>query len=229
MKAYVYFKNTWAGVLSEAPDGSLSFVYTREYLKATQLPPISLSLPKTNEAYTTPQLHPFFDALLPEGWWLDLAAKKLKLNPYSDRLALLIALGQDVIGAVSIRASHQLTQPRNIRPKSYKHKNKFQQKFKRCLYCYKTLNLRQESLYHAACCMKIFGRPQAPVLDFDSSHFDQLAQHLGLQENVVQAVYRRAFKASQKWPDNIDASYLSPDLKLKYQHIIRNKIKILNL
>jgi serine/threonine-protein kinase HipA len=40
--------------------------------------------------------------LLPEGWYLDLASKKLKIDK-DDKFGLLLATCKDTVGAVSIR------------------------------------------------------------------------------------------------------------------------------
>ena len=50
-KAYVYIRNTFAGVLSETDQG-YSFQYDQEYLSFSDSSPVSLTLPKRKEEYT---------------------------------------------------------------------------------------------------------------------------------------------------------------------------------
>ena len=64
--------------------------------------PISHTLGLREAAYETLGLHPFFENLLPQGWLLELATKKLKLSA-TDRLGLLLATCADCVGAVEIR------------------------------------------------------------------------------------------------------------------------------
>ena len=51
-KAYVYIRNTFAGVLSETDQG-YSFQYDQEYLSFSDSSPVSLTLPKRKEEYTS--------------------------------------------------------------------------------------------------------------------------------------------------------------------------------
>ena len=46
-------------------------------------------------------LHPYFENLLPEGWLLELATKKLKIAK-DDAFGLLLATCADCVGAVEI-------------------------------------------------------------------------------------------------------------------------------
>ena len=46
-KAYVYIRNTFAGVLSETDQG-YSFQYDEEYLSFSDSSPVSLTLPKSS-------------------------------------------------------------------------------------------------------------------------------------------------------------------------------------
>jgi serine/threonine-protein kinase HipA len=62
---------------------------------------VSLTLPIRELTYSSNVLFPFFDALIPEGWLLDIAEKNWKLNP-RDRMGLLLACCNNCIGAVSV-------------------------------------------------------------------------------------------------------------------------------
>lgn len=58
-KAYVYIRNTFAGVLSETDQG-YSFQYDQEYLSFSDSSPVSLTLPKkkknTRQIFCFPSL-----------------------------------------------------------------------------------------------------------------------------------------------------------------------------
>lgn len=88
------------GKLSET-GRQVTFSYDSEWLADTHAVPVSLTLPLGPEPYVTDGLHPFFENLLPEGWLLELATKKLKVSK-DDAFGLLIATCADCIGAVEI-------------------------------------------------------------------------------------------------------------------------------
>ncbi|HQU41499.1 MAG: hypothetical protein B7Z74_00605 [Deltaproteobacteria bacterium 21-66-5] len=90
------------GTLTE--DGrQVTFRYTDEWLLRTDAVPVSLTLPLRAQPYVTDGLHPFFENLLPEGWLLELATKKLKVSK-DDAFGLLMATCADCVGAVEIVA-----------------------------------------------------------------------------------------------------------------------------
>ena len=99
--AYVYVRETFAGILCET-DVGYSFIYDEEYLTAPNSTGVSLTLPKRKEEYTSKTLFAFFDGLIPEGWLLNVVTHNWKLNP-SDRFGILLAACRDSIGNVSIR------------------------------------------------------------------------------------------------------------------------------
>lgn len=79
----------------------ISFRYDAEWLADADAVPVSLTLPLRAEPYVSDGLHPFFENLLPEGWLLELATKKLKIAK-DDEFGLLIATCADCAGAVEI-------------------------------------------------------------------------------------------------------------------------------
>jgi serine/threonine-protein kinase HipA len=100
-QAKVYICTDFAGVLTEDENG-YTFVYDEQYLGKENAEPVSLTIPLSNEPYSSNVLHPFFDGLIPEGWLLDIAEKNWKINN-RDRMSLLLACCRDCIGAVSIQ------------------------------------------------------------------------------------------------------------------------------
>ena len=104
-KAYVYIRNTFAGVLSETDQG-YSFPYDQEYLSFSDSSPVSLTLPKRKEEYTSIFLFSFFDGLIPEGWLLNIVTQNWKIDK-KDRFGILLVACHDPIGNVNIREVRQ--------------------------------------------------------------------------------------------------------------------------
>ena len=85
------------GTIKEDGD-QIVFTYLPEWLAQPDAVPVSLTLPLRAEPYVSHGLHPFFENLLPEGWLLNIAARKLKIST-SDAFGLLLATCQDCVGA----------------------------------------------------------------------------------------------------------------------------------
>lgn len=98
---YVYYDKILCGTIKET-DTCFIFKYDDNYLNLNNPKPISLLLPIRCEEYTSSILFPFFDGLIPEGYLLDLAINKWKLD-INDRMGLLLTVCTDPIGAVSVR------------------------------------------------------------------------------------------------------------------------------
>ncbi|MGW8121895.1 HipA N-terminal domain-containing protein [Roseivirga echinicomitans] len=98
-KAKVFFKDQWAGTLTEDAEG-YHFMYENEYLVNGEAP-VSLTLPLKGLVYHSLVLFPFFDGLIPEGWILDIVEKNWKVNS-KDRMGILMVACRDCIGAISI-------------------------------------------------------------------------------------------------------------------------------
>ena len=98
-QADIFWNNELAGRLGET-DAGYRFRYDRAYLARGR--PISLTLPLQPEAFEWSTLSPFFVGLLPEGWYLEIVSRTLKVDP-NDRFGLLLRTCEDCIGAVSVR------------------------------------------------------------------------------------------------------------------------------
>lgn len=96
-QATVHYKDRLAGYLSETENG-FRFIYNEDYLKSGL--PISVSLPLRKEPYDDEKLFSFFQGLLPEGWYLDIVSRTVKVDK-KDLFGLLLAAG-DTIGAVTV-------------------------------------------------------------------------------------------------------------------------------
>jgi serine/threonine-protein kinase HipA len=98
--ARVYLDGQPVGRIEETPTGS-RFTYDATYLCQTGAVPVSKTLPLQKTAHEAVGLHPFFENLLPEGWFLEISTKKLKLGA-DDAFGLLLATCGDCIGAVEV-------------------------------------------------------------------------------------------------------------------------------
>lgn len=96
----VFFRDVLAGHI-EQRDGEYIFSYDSKYLKSPDAVAVSVTLPLREEEFRQTTLFSFFDGLIPEGWLLDLAEKKLRLDR-RDRMELLLTVCRECIGAVSI-------------------------------------------------------------------------------------------------------------------------------
>ena len=99
-KANVYMMGKYAGQLTEEVQGkSYYFVYDKEYNGE----PISLTIPLSNKEFRFDAFPPFFDGLLPEGMQLEGLLKQRKIDK-NDNFSQLVAVGQDLVGAVTVEA-----------------------------------------------------------------------------------------------------------------------------
>ena len=95
-KARVFFDRLPAGVLTE-DQGRYVFEYSPDY----KGPSISRTMPREKRCFQFHSFPPFFDGLLPEGVNLEVFLKKTKLDR-NDYFAQLLAVGRDLVGAVTV-------------------------------------------------------------------------------------------------------------------------------
>jgi serine/threonine-protein kinase HipA len=98
-KAKVYVKGIEAGILSELVQGK---DYEFEYLEGYEGLEISRTMPTKQKVYIFKSFPPFFDGLLPEGIQLEGLLKIRKIDR-SDYFSQLIAIGEDTVGAVTVK------------------------------------------------------------------------------------------------------------------------------
>lgn len=97
-KVKVFMHEIWAGVLEETDEHKYIFRYNVLY----EGPPISLVLPVRKEPYLFNNFPPFFDGVLPEGVQLMALLKRYKIDS-RDYFSQLLAVGEDLVGAVTVR------------------------------------------------------------------------------------------------------------------------------
>lgn len=98
----VYYKDIFAGILSEESGGGFIFTYDQAYLNQ-DFGSIAYTLPVQEKVHRSIHgLHPFFDNLVSEGW-LEQAQSRLLGKRQASRFELLLAFGFDCAGAVSLQ------------------------------------------------------------------------------------------------------------------------------
>ncbi|WP_420385753.1 HipA N-terminal domain-containing protein [Roseivirga sp.] len=97
----VFYKDWFAGTITESDDGDYVFQYDKNYIKEHPNDFLCFTMPVSEAPFTDKRLFPFFEGLIPEGWLLDIASKNWKINT-NDRMGLLLACCQNCIGAVSV-------------------------------------------------------------------------------------------------------------------------------
>lgn len=96
-EADVYLYGRPVGVFREVvPQQQYVFAY-----QGYQGVPISLTMPTSQQVYIFEGFPAFFEGLLPEGYQLDALLKQSKIDRY-DLFSQLMAVGHDVVGAVTI-------------------------------------------------------------------------------------------------------------------------------
>lgn len=98
-KARVFVKGTEAGILAEITRGK---EYLFEYLDGYNGPEVSRSMPVAERVFRFDGFPSFFDGLLPEGIQLE-GLLKIKKIDRSDNFSQLIAVGNDMVGAVTVK------------------------------------------------------------------------------------------------------------------------------
>ena len=99
-QADIYYRHRLAGRVEELDSGGYRFTYDDKYLAGGE--PISVTLPLQTKAFESGELFPFFAGLVPEGWYLKIVSRMLKVDR-SDIFGLLLKTCGDCIGAVSVR------------------------------------------------------------------------------------------------------------------------------
>lgn|ERR1700744_232099 len=101
-KAAIFYKDLFAGVLTETDEGEYTYAYDKSYVEKYPGQFLTFSMPVTKGTFKDRRLFPFFEGLIPEGWLLDIASKSWKINQ-NDRMGLLLACCGNCIGAVSVQ------------------------------------------------------------------------------------------------------------------------------
>jgi len=98
-QATIYFKELEAGILTEILPGEK---YSFQYFSNYEGEPVSQTMPFPPYEYLFTGFPPFFEGLLPEGFQLEALLMNRKIDR-NDLFSQLIATGNDMVGAVTIR------------------------------------------------------------------------------------------------------------------------------
>ena len=98
-KAKVYVNGIEAGILSEKEPGA---AYTFEYNEGYDGLEVSRTMLTSGRTYIYTEFPPFFEGLLPEGIQLEGLLKLRKIDK-KDLFSQLMAVGEDVVGAVTVK------------------------------------------------------------------------------------------------------------------------------
>jgi len=98
-KAKIYVKGVEAGTLTEVRQGK---EYLFEYLDGYEGLEVSKTMPRNSKVYKFNEFPPFFDGLLPEGIQLEGLIKIKKVDK-KDYFSQLIAVGDDLVGVVTVK------------------------------------------------------------------------------------------------------------------------------
>jgi serine/threonine-protein kinase HipA len=102
-KADVFMQGKRAGILEEIEKGRrYRFIYFDDYSG----PPISLTMPVRERSFDFDRFPPFFDGLLPEGVLLEALLKRRKIDRH-DYFSQMLAVGEDLVGAVTVREAQE--------------------------------------------------------------------------------------------------------------------------
>lgn len=99
----IYRNGIRAGLLTEHDRTHYTFEYDSTYFLDESQPAISLTLPKTQKAYTSSCLFPIFFNMISEGVNRKLQSRAWQID-YDDDFGLLAATAQfDTIGALTVK------------------------------------------------------------------------------------------------------------------------------
>ena len=102
-KAKVYRNGSLVGELTEHNRKKYSFTYDEAWFNDPEKPAVSLTLPKTQGAYESEYLFPFFFNMLSEGVNKRLQSNLLRIDE-NDHFGLLMATAQlDTVGAITVK------------------------------------------------------------------------------------------------------------------------------
>ena len=97
----VWWDGVVVGSLELDRHGAMRFAYDGAWVADPARPPVSFSLPKRPESYSTRLCTPFFEGLLPEGTQRDAVAAALGVSS-ANTFRLLAGLGEEVAGALTL-------------------------------------------------------------------------------------------------------------------------------
>jgi serine/threonine-protein kinase HipA len=101
-KAQVFFDGELAGHLIENDQKQFQFEYAEGYKGYS----VSLTMPVSKKKFEFESFPPFFDGLLPEGEQLEGLLRQKKIDR-GDNFSQLLAVGADLVGAVTVKPADE--------------------------------------------------------------------------------------------------------------------------
>lgn len=99
----VYIKRVYAGILEEADPNHYFFRYDDVYYRDPDTPPVSLTMPKSQQEYSSTFLFPVFFNMTSEGDNRMIQSRNLWIDE-NDDFGILSATGHtDTIGAITVK------------------------------------------------------------------------------------------------------------------------------
>lgn len=102
-KGTVYNNQIIAGIISKKNDKEYVFEYDDLYFIDENMPPISITLPKTKKIHTSSVLFPFFFNMLSEGSNRKVQCRFLKIDEEDHFTVLLKTTSLETVGAITVK------------------------------------------------------------------------------------------------------------------------------
>ena len=99
----VYIKGKYAGILEEIDRNHYFFRYDNVYYNDPDAPPVSLTMPKSQQEYSSAFLFPVFFNMTSEGDNRMIQAKNLRIDEADDFGILSATAHTDTIGAITVK------------------------------------------------------------------------------------------------------------------------------
>jgi HipA-like protein len=105
----VYNNQVLAGTLTETEVGDFVFHYADDYFFNTQMPAISVTLPKSRQNHRSNILFPFFFNMISEGANRRVQSRFLKIDENDYFGLLLKTASNETIGAITVKEDLPIT------------------------------------------------------------------------------------------------------------------------
>lgn len=198
-QAEVRLRDNRVGLLLKHSSEKFIFRYDGSYLSQKNAVAISIKLPLASTDYTAINLHAFFDNLIMEGWLLNQAEKNFQIDK-KNRWGLLMLVGSNPIGAVSI---HALDDNGNLIVESGEQAKENISLFsisipckdRICSFCLK--EIKTEGTFHASCYKKLWGTSKALYAELDKTN-PLLTFSKTIQNGSISGAQRKGLFALKK-------------------------------
>ena len=212
--AEVRLRNKRVGLLTKQSNQKFIFSYDDSYLRKKDAIAISIKFPLGNKEYIASKLHAFFDNLIMEGWLLNQAEKIFQVDK-KNRWGLLMLIGANPIGAVSI---HALNDEGDLINDAVEETNdavglfpvNIPGKYSMCSFCLKPI--KAPGRYHVTCYRKLWGTSKALHAELDKTN-PLLTFSRTVHDGSISGAQRKGLFALEKGKLIVSASHSNYILK----------------